>query len=81
MALSDITDSTAVLQAAKADLHVLFDLGLISIEPDSLTVIIAQALKTTSYSELEGKSVSVPKSHGARPSKQALQWHFQQSGL
>lgn len=65
----------------RSNLHVLFDLGLISIEPDSLTVTIAQSLKTTSYSDLQGKPVSVPKDPVARPSKQALQWHFRQSGL
>ena len=65
----------------RADLHVLLDLGLISIEPDSLTVVIAQSLRTTSYANLQGKPVSVPKDPAARPSKQALQWHFQQSGL
>lgn len=65
----------------RADLHVLLDLGLISIEPDSLTVVIAQSLKTTFYGDLQGKPVSVPKDPSARLSKQALQWHFRQSGL
>jgi hypothetical protein len=54
--------------------------GLISIEPDSLTLVIAQSLKTTFYGDLQGKPVSVPKDPAARPSKQALQWHFLEVG-
>ena len=65
----------------RADVHVLFDLGLISIDPESLTVVIAQSLRTTSYSDLQGAVVSVPKDPAARPSKQALQRHFGKSGL
>jgi hypothetical protein len=65
----------------RADLHTLFDLGLISVEPDSMTVVIAMSLKATSYADLQGRPVSAPKDPAARPSKQALQWHFRQSGL
>ena len=58
----------------RADLHVLLNLGLISVEPDSLTVVIAKSLKATTYGDLQGsKPVSVPKDPAARPSKQALQ--------
>jgi len=37
--------------------------------------------QTTAYAALQGALVSGPKDAAARPSKQALQWHFAKSGL
>lgn len=65
----------------RADIHVLFDLGMISIDPDNLTVVLAETLKTTSYSALDGMRVKIPKDPSASPSRHALQWHLRQSGL
>lgn len=41
----------------RADIHTLFDLGRISIDPESWTVKICTSLKVTAYKELSGKKV------------------------
>jgi hypothetical protein len=44
----------------RADLHVLFDRKLISIDPDGLTVIVSERLMGTYYEQYHGKKVAVP---------------------
>lgn len=63
----------------RADIHVLFDLGLLAIDPDSLTVQLSDQLKTSSYAELQGKRIAVPETAGIAPNKQALARHKAQS--
>lgn len=44
----------------RADLHTLFDLGLLTIAADTLTVVLSPALSQTTYGELNGKPILVP---------------------
>lgn len=44
----------------RADLHTLFDLNLISIEPETMTVHIAPKLRSTFYGELHGECLQLP---------------------
>jgi len=60
----------------RADLHVLFDLGLVSIEPDSYKVAIANKLSKTAYSEMNGKLINMPRNEALHPSRVALAQHF-----
>jgi len=60
----------------RADLHTLFDLGLICVRTSTWKVIIAPELKGTSYESLNGKSVRLPASEKLWPSK-ALDYHRQ----
>ena len=63
----------------RADLHTLFDLGLVSIESGTMTIVVAPALKGTLYAELEGKQISLPAKPAHQPSKPALDLHFRAS--
>jgi hypothetical protein len=65
----------------RADLHALFDQGLIGIDPATMAVIIAPALYQTAYADLSGVKVSTPTRAADAPSKAALTWHRQQYGL
>jgi hypothetical protein len=65
----------------RADLHVLFDLLLIAVDPATLRVIIAPKLKNSSYSEFEGKTLNLPLQAHLRPSVGALQKHLDECGL
>jgi hypothetical protein len=65
----------------RADLHVLFDLGLIAVDPSSLTVVLAPTLRTTTYAEFEGKVLTVPAELTLRPNSAALKKHKDESGL
>jgi hypothetical protein len=60
----------------RADIHTLFDMHLLAIEPNSLTVVIADRLHHTSYAELAGKPVRIPESPALRLSATVLkgQW-------
>jgi hypothetical protein len=44
----------------RADVHTLFDLGLVAIDPDTLAVLIAPRLRGTVYQELSAKKLRVP---------------------
>ncbi|MBW9117181.1 HNH endonuclease [Rhizobium cauense] len=65
----------------RADLHSLLDLGLIAIEPGTMTVRIAAQLEGTTYSVLAGTPLLLPSDPSKRPSIQALAEHFTWSGI
>ncbi len=56
----------------RADIHTLFDLDLIGIDPASLIVILAAQLRQTCYQEFAGKAISLPDDPAIRPSEEAL---------
>lgn len=62
----------------RTDIHSLFDLHLISVEPDSRAVRISPRLRGTEYESLEGVALQRPKSQSQVPSTKALQWHRSQ---
>lgn len=57
----------------RADIHTLFDLALLAINPGSRRVAISKTLAGSCYAELDGKPLRVPLSEEARPSTEALQ--------
>ena len=65
----------------RADLHTLFDLGLLAVDIASMTAIVAPELEGTTYSELAGKPVAVPKAMPGESSMKALNWHCRWAGL
>jgi hypothetical protein len=56
----------------RADIHTLFDLDLIGIDPQTLTVALGAALQGTSYGALAGRSLAIPGDPSERPSLEAL---------
>ena len=60
----------------RADIHTLFDLALISIEPNSRKIRVSSMLARTEYSRLEGKTLADPVTSSSRPSTAALREHF-----
>jgi predicted restriction endonuclease len=64
----------------RADIHTLFDIGLIAID-EGFKVLISPNLDRTEYSALRGQVLSIPEDPAARPSVKALQWHREQTGL
>jgi len=57
----------------RADIHTLFDLNLIGIEPGSLTIVLAESLQGTCYNGIDGKALKLPKSKRSHPSREALE--------
>jgi hypothetical protein len=63
----------------RADLHTLFDLKLIKVNPATYTVIVSQNLIGTPYGELQGRELRLPKKPSLRPSPLAIAQHFQEA--
>lgn len=61
----------------RADIHTLFDLNLIAIDPKTMTVIISPTLSNTTYKELSGKKVFLPENKKDMPSLEALELNRQ----
>ena len=59
----------------RADLHNLFDLGLIQIDADSLEIVVDPCLRDTEYNLLAGKRIYEPRSSKSRPSREAIRAH------
>jgi len=53
----------------RSDIHTLFDLDLIGVNPASLKIGINNILNSSSYRKLEGKKLNIPR---GKPSKEAL---------
>lgn len=56
----------------RADLHTLFDLGLLNVDPDTYEVRLSKALARSQYAELEGARMRLPASKQVWPSVEAL---------
>jgi hypothetical protein len=60
----------------RADIHTLFDLQLIRIDPNSLCVVVSPVLAGTEYIHYDGKLLRLPSKARHHPSKLALKEHF-----
>jgi hypothetical protein len=56
----------------RADVHTLFDLDLLAIDPSSLKVVLAPQLWGTSYMHVDGTQITIPADPAARPAVDAL---------
>ena len=59
----------------RADVHTLFDVGLVAVEPSDFTVQLSDRLAGTRYQHLEGKTLQLPRSVALRPSAEFLARH------
>lgn len=65
----------------RADVHSLFDLGLIAIDED-LRILIAPSLRTTQFGvKLSVRKLRIPKERGHQPSREALKRHREASKI
>lgn len=60
------------MNVAAADLHTLFDLGLLNIAPDSHTVVVSCLLEGSSYWNYYGEKINLPQRKADWPSTAAL---------
>lgn len=65
----------------RADIHTLFDLGLIAVDSDSMQVIISSSLSGTAYADLAGRGLAKPALASWAPSREALKSHRGWAGL
>ena len=62
--------------ALRADIHLLFDRGLLAINDTNFEVMISPHMQDGVYKELEGEKLRVPKEPAHYPSKASLLWHI-----
>lgn len=60
----------------RADIHTLFDCGLLSVHPTSRTIVISERLVGSTYEALSGRKVRAPKNPAHSPSQRSLRRHF-----
>jgi predicted restriction endonuclease len=63
----------------RSDIHTLFDLDLLGVDPNSLTIVVAPALIGTPYNDLMGCRLNISKEKRMQPDHRALcqRWkHF-----
>ncbi|MCF5710497.1 hypothetical protein GIV19_24945 [Pseudomonas syringae] len=60
----------------RTDIHTLFDIGLLWIEPETFRVRLAAELMTSEYQQFEDTPISLPNLPCDAPSKKALRSHF-----
>ena len=65
----------------RADVHTLFDCGLISIDVASMTVVVAPQLRDSEYGAFQGARLHTPKGLAQQPSKDALSMHRKAAGF
>lgn len=65
----------------RCDLHTLFDLGKIGVNPETFTVVVSEPLKATLYGKLDGKKIRLPAIKEQQPNAEALRDHLRRSKL
>lgn len=65
----------------RADIHTLFDMGLIGFDPSTWTVVLHRRMQDGPYRELHGSTPRLPKNEGKRPNVKALKLHLKLFGL
>jgi predicted restriction endonuclease len=63
----------------RADIHTLFDLGLITIHPESLRIELSEILRDSDYAFLHQKKLGLPDSSQDYPSAELLIRHYAES--
>jgi hypothetical protein len=65
----------------RTDIHTLFDLGLVAVDAETMTVLLADELSNSPYGDLAGKKVRVPEMDDFAPNRTALDRHRKLAGL
>lgn len=60
----------------RADVHLLYDSSLISVEPDTYRMVASRRLADSPYGDLSGREITLPEKTHARPSRACLEAHF-----
>ena len=63
----------------RADLHDLFDLGLVAVDTGTMKLALAKDLVGTTYEPLAGHRLRLPSDRELRPSVEALDKHRERS--
>jgi predicted restriction endonuclease len=59
----------------RADVHTLFDLGLVAVDTKRMTILVSSRLQPTEYSQYAGRLLALPTRREDWPSTEALDSH------
>jgi putative restriction endonuclease len=65
----------------RGDWHTLFDLRLVTVDPETMRLMVSPKLAGTGYDEFHCEPIRLPENSANWPSKEALKQHQQESGL
>ena len=65
----------------RSDLHTLFDLGKLGIDPRTFRIVVCPKLMDTVYRKLNGKKLRLPTGPARWPNKEVLREHLETWGL
>lgn len=77
----DATNAVSNGLLLRADLHTLFDCGLIAVSPETMQIAASSKLAGSDYANLNGRPLRVPIDSSKAPSAKALKQHWDQSSL
>ena len=60
----------------RTDMHTLFDLRLISVDPNGFRIVIHPGLKNTNYEKYNRKQLLFPVGCNIKPSIDLIEYHF-----
>ena len=60
----------------RADMHDLFDLGMIAVNTDTMRLALSQDLIGTMYEQYHDQTLWIPRDEAAQPSVEALHKHW-----
>jgi predicted restriction endonuclease len=75
------TNHTANGLLLRSDLHTLFDLKLIAVDVEGMTLLVSTDLSATCYEEYRGEPIRIPENPEEQPCREALKKHRLKSGL
>ena len=61
----------------RADLHLLFDNSLITVDPDTTRIVTSKRVANSEYDELQGRILRVPDNPSLAPNPEYLNAHFE----
>lgn len=74
--LGEHTNETSNGLLLRADLHTLFDCGLLAIDPETEEVLLAPRISDSEYKDWSKHPIRMPKNKKNRPDKKALRKHL-----
>jgi putative restriction endonuclease len=65
----------------RADIHNLFDYGIVGIDPDALKVVLNQHARGSKYEQLHGQQLRLPDDTTCHPDRELLERHLKLHGI
>jgi predicted restriction endonuclease len=63
----------------RADIHLLFDKGLIKIDPDTLKIYVSETIRDSEYTRYHGKTLRKTRNLEQSPDHRVLKWKWKNS--